>query len=131
MIRRPPRSTRPHTLFPYTTLFRTQALLASTLRPVQRRALRVGIEQDNRLPAHRQFAGNVGGERGLSDTAFLVQDGGDHGAALPAGKPAWPCRWVVVHRSGVLLPKVRAFKLGKLERPQTHAVIGFPAFSYS
>src|SRR3546814_11011366 len=33
MIRRPPRSTRPDTLFPYTTLFRSTAFDASTVRP--------------------------------------------------------------------------------------------------
>src|SRR3546814_1467974 len=32
MIRRPPRSTRPYTLFPYTTLFRSACLLQSALR---------------------------------------------------------------------------------------------------
>src|SRR3546814_58206 len=33
MIRRPPRSTRTDTLFPYTTLFRSEALLVTELRP--------------------------------------------------------------------------------------------------
>src|SRR3546814_6019836 len=32
MIRRPPRSTRTDTLFPYTTLFRSEKILADTLR---------------------------------------------------------------------------------------------------
>src|SRR3546814_7533887 len=33
MIRRPPRSTRTDTLFPYTTLFRSQTVLLSGVRP--------------------------------------------------------------------------------------------------
>src|SRR3546814_20031462 len=39
MIRRPPRSTRTDTLFPYTTLFRSQAMR----RPVPRHVMRRGI----------------------------------------------------------------------------------------
>ncbi|GID05552.1 hypothetical protein TMM008_27540 [Pseudomonas sp. 008] len=81
--------------------------------------------------AHRQFAGDVRGERGLAYAAFLVEKREDHGAALRAGKPAWPCRFVVVHRNGALLLKVMYFLLGKLEGTQTRAVVGFPAFSYS
>src|SRR3546814_5805547 len=34
MIRRPPRSTRTDTLFPYTTLFRSQAAIASSAKKV-------------------------------------------------------------------------------------------------
>jgi hypothetical protein len=57
------------------------------------------------LAAHRQFAGDVRGERGLADAAFLVEQRDDHGAALRAGKPGfpavrWPCRFSVVHRNG-------------------------------
>src|SRR3546814_14761986 len=47
MIRRPPRSTRTDTLFPYTTLFRSQPLRAGDLR-----------ERDDRRPIAR-----IGGER--------------------------------------------------------------------
>jgi hypothetical protein len=53
--------------------------------------LRVGIQQDDMLAAHRQFAGDVRGERGLADAAFLVEQRDDHGAALRAGKPAACC----------------------------------------
>src|SRR3546814_15941141 len=42
MTRRPPRSTRTDTLFPYTTLFRSQNLQ------------RGGPDMHNRLPAHRR-----------------------------------------------------------------------------
>jgi hypothetical protein len=47
------------------------------------------------LAAHRQFAGDVRGERGLADAAFLVEQSDDHGAALPAGKPGFTCRAAV------------------------------------
>src|SRR3546814_3935505 len=36
MVRRPPRSTRTDTLFPYTTLFRSERLLGYELSPEQR-----------------------------------------------------------------------------------------------
>src|SRR3546814_1912639 len=75
MRRRPPRSTRTDTLFPYTTLFRS----------------RVGVQQHDVLAAHRQLAGDVRGERGLAHAAFLVEQSNDHGAALRVGKPGF-CR---------------------------------------
>src|SRR3546814_1610069 len=43
MIRRPPRSTRTDTLFPYTTLFRS---LASAERRARRRGLVAGVRQE-------------------------------------------------------------------------------------
>ncbi|MCY1380246.1 hypothetical protein D9M69_680480 [compost metagenome] len=61
-----------------------QTLLTASLCPVQCRALRVSIEQDNVVPAQRQFAGDVGGQGGLTDPAFLVEQGDDHGRISPA-----------------------------------------------
>src|SRR3546814_14402422 len=62
MIRRPPRSTRTDTLFPYTTLFRSDLLQVGVLRGEA--ALRGGIDQQHGLAAelrHRQrFAVNAG-----------------------------------------------------------------------
>src|SRR3546814_4416012 len=47
MIRRPPRSTRPDTLLPYTTLFRSN-------RPQRRRAAELaGQKQEHRVPEYR------------------------------------------------------------------------------
>src|SRR3546814_6425967 len=66
MIRRPPRSTRTDTLFPYTTLFRS-------LRLGDRRAARpLGAEVELE-PRHRE--GAVGAVRGLS----LRSAGGEQG----------------------------------------------------
>src|SRR3546814_2630558 len=44
MIRRPPRSTRTDTLFPYTTLFRSPALLAGELPVAEPPLLRLGAQ---------------------------------------------------------------------------------------
>src|SRR3546814_3044210 len=60
MIRRPPRSTRTDTLFPYTTLFRSRNFLCSgrsparathdAVRPRRRALYRPGLPTDARLP---------------------------------------------------------------------------------
>src|SRR3546814_14533018 len=50
MIRRPPRSTRTDTLFPYTTLFRSKGRTSG--REAQE-GHRLGRGQDDRLAAHR------------------------------------------------------------------------------
>src|SRR3546814_4458039 len=54
MIRQPPRSTRTDTLFPYTTLFRSQTLLEAVAVAVDQRMMRPGdrrarTEQDHRV----------------------------------------------------------------------------------
>ncbi|MNV59985.1 hypothetical protein D3C71_1524350 [compost metagenome] len=106
-----------------------QGLLVAPLRPVQRRALRVGIEQDDRLPAHRQLPGDVGGERGLAHPAFLVEQGDDHGVAFLLGKPGCFCLWfgisAVVHRGRAPLLIVRCIKLEELREVGSRAGIGF------
>src|SRR3546814_13407953 len=54
MTRRPPRSTRTDTLFPYTTLFRSLRPALERLQPV-RQGLRGGDQQE-RLPLHARRA---------------------------------------------------------------------------
>src|SRR3546814_1676301 len=68
MIRRPPRSTRTDTLFPYTTLFRSQALLAGGDRGDARHRQRVADARGLVVRTHQH-----------GDVARL------HGAALDAG----------------------------------------------
>src|SRR5216117_4312400 len=56
MIRRPPRSTQGRTLFPYTTLFRSQAVAAALdIHPFMlsrwRKAVRDGVLRGGRAPA--------------------------------------------------------------------------------
>src|SRR3546814_20922970 len=54
-IRRPPRSTRTDTLFPYTTLFRSEAVDAHRLHPpaqaVQHQAQHIGVRHVQRVAA--------------------------------------------------------------------------------
>src|SRR3546814_14338463 len=53
MIRRPPRSTRTDTLFPYTTLFRSPGVLrGQILRRQARHADRIGLGRRQRLARH-------------------------------------------------------------------------------
>src|SRR3546814_16476594 len=68
MIRRPPRSTRTDTLFPYTTLFRS--LRSSDLHPAARS---VDVELDE-LGVHR------GGGEAIGAHAFGVEDDADFAA---------------------------------------------------
>src|SRR3546814_12833670 len=59
MIRRPPRSTRTDTLFPYTTLFRSEARCVASAR-TQRR---IGHEEDS--VAHRDGGAQLPGRQRL------------------------------------------------------------------
>src|SRR3546814_13736631 len=64
MIRRPPRSTRTDTLFPYTTLFRScMAVLGPTQIPVDRPGLRIQHPGHAavQLPQLQRVAGAIGG----------------------------------------------------------------------
>src|SRR3546814_16780846 len=97
MIRRPPRSTRTDTLFPYTTLFRSAA------RPVATRALfprwicrdacrrRGGLQHETGYATHAQAEGQPGGVP--ENAVTKVQQGleaGDHGCVVGVGHPLWP-----------------------------------------
>src|SRR3546814_1679536 len=84
MIRRPPRSTRTDTLFPYTTLFRSRdeeiaaAGIGKALPdPGGAEAIAVGLDRRaaRRTPAHRIEHAPVGGERRGIETEA---EGGDH-----------------------------------------------------
>src|SRR3546814_2375849 len=73
MIRRPPRSTRTDTLFPYTTLFRS--------RPEHRRQARAAV---------RCAGAGAGDRRGLEDARARQRGpGADGGARRAAGR--WRC----------------------------------------
>src|SRR3546814_16911753 len=81
MIRRPPRSTRTDTLFPYTTLFRScpasnHALLGRTIDP--RRLLEAGrlaLGTDSRLTGARDMLAEMRGilVRGELDASHLLE----------------------------------------------------------
>src|SRR3546814_21186106 len=79
MIRRPPRSTRPATLFPYTTLFR------SRLGPRKVATTRVPIVIEQRLAGGllRSLAGAINGGAIARGTSFLKDRMGER--IFPAG----------------------------------------------
>src|SRR3546814_6354599 len=56
MIRRPPRSTRTDTLFPYTTLFRSQAQGMHAVEAQRRAADRVTVHQLSTIALPRRFS---------------------------------------------------------------------------
>src|SRR3546814_12335327 len=60
MIRRPPRSTRTDTLFPYTTLFRSQRTADSAQRERQREDLRHRLDREGFVSVARRVDGAVG-----------------------------------------------------------------------
>src|SRR3546814_8496294 len=62
MIRRPPRSTRTDTLFPYTTLFRSHALVPFVVRP----------RRIDELRARNQFMDPVAGAPRMAEVADAV-----------------------------------------------------------
>src|SRR3546814_10704220 len=75
MIRRPPRSTRTDTLFPYTTLFRSQLLARHRIREVDIQARQGGAMCDQkyqkRRPQHRPSAKETGSQRSEEHTSEL------------------------------------------------------------
>src|SRR3546814_12694437 len=77
MIRRPPRSTRTYTLFPYTTLFRSQ--MAEALSP---KLLRAGIER-----AIARFNLGEGLALNAQERAILADDAQDEIAGLGPLEP--------------------------------------------
>src|SRR3546814_3301103 len=90
MIRRPPRSTRTDTLFPYTTLFRSRVGSVHQNIPEG-----LGLEADLRRPlrvAPMLIAGELEragrGPEGLGvEHAFLERVADSHGGAQPFGEP--------------------------------------------
>src|SRR3546814_10179303 len=98
MIRRPPRSTRTDTLFPYTTLFRSAAAPAEVdlpRRPPQRRGVEQQVERPVHLrvieqPAQRALGAEArrGGRRDPHRAGPCVQEvrgrSEEHTSALPS-----------------------------------------------
>src|SRR3546814_16139589 len=101
MIRRPPRSTRTDTLFPYTTLFRS----LDRAEAVEARRLLVEAEQDR-----RRLQGNRG-ERVDRDAAVAPRGvpRGDHGhAGREAAKGAAEGKGIEGHRTATSSADLRA-----------------------
>src|SRR3546814_14847516 len=93
MIRRPPRSTRTDTLFPYTTLFRAPAMAAA-----RHERSRCGCDRLRPGRRRRTFA--------LGETGRQCQSGGDVGtihAAPDAGQVSGPAILIVLLLAGPVL----------------------------
>src|SRR3546814_18087752 len=90
MIRRPPRSTRTDTLFPYTTLFRSEvaARWHQHLRRLRRHRLHRGRDRARVLdPARGDLAG-AGVDLAVTGQTARGPDPGGDGAGVPAaGRP--------------------------------------------
>ena len=56
------------------------AFLGALLRPVERRPLRVGVNEDDPFTSLSPRAGEMQREGGLADAAFLVEERDDHDA---------------------------------------------------
>src|SRR3546814_13458297 len=91
MIRRPPRSTRTDTLFPYTTLFRSTGTVADqTLQqPVHehRQARTITVEKEHEHNAQGQFENatadlGTAGQQPVADLTQVRPDGHHHGCTL-------------------------------------------------
>src|SRR3546814_3693419 len=86
MIRRPPRATRTDTLFPYTTLFRSDSPRYSATWTVHRTTARSGCTWAPRLPGSPLFAC----PRSPTAPAFAGT-----GVALPSVRAEFKARWSV------------------------------------
>src|SRR3546814_19868183 len=85
MIRRPPRSTRTDTLFPYTTLFRSigDRLVEAALRPAQRTG--ADVEPSAVQPRHREAkAVALGPDAAFDRHLHIVENHLRGGRGVPA-----------------------------------------------
>src|SRR3546814_2779353 len=74
MRRRPPRSTRTDTLFPYTTLCRAVGTLgARNAEPGRGIALRIEVDQQHPQPDRRERGAQIDRGRRLADAALLIR----------------------------------------------------------
>src|SRR3546814_4338127 len=89
-IRRPPRSTRTDTLFPYTTLFRSgECRPDAVAQPRRVRLGSRGVVVDMRMPAGDRFGIAVGERRHLRPPGFSSSGGPGTATATetPSGSP--------------------------------------------
>src|SRR3546814_17986167 len=90
MIRRPPRSTRTDTLFPYTTLFRSRgAAVGEGGLPDRGEALQAAHDQEQTRASLSQALGTVQG-----------QHPGEGGTSVPRGEVPVPVRQSAIQRPG-------------------------------
>src|SRR3546814_7106406 len=101
MIRRPPRSTRTDTLFPYTTLFRSRDQRAADRHQRRQRGEAEGLEHPHRVPQRRDC------RRGLVDRQYPAREGEfDAVARLGPGEQRVPRRRLLGLPGGVAVVAV-------------------------
>src|SRR3546814_13200448 len=93
MIRRPPRSTRTDTLFPYTTLFRSPQALIQCLAAKDA----------------YQFLGSPEGELAIVQACLYLATAPKSNAAYAAQKAAWAS----ARETGSLAPPANILKIGR------------------
>src|SRR3546814_18498635 len=114
MIRRPPRSTRTDTLFPYTTLFRADTPRASRhlgdqIGPeVVENLVERGGHRRQRRQMFDQPVATIDGVAGLDRLPILVGDGPGGEIAFAVGE-----RLTELHREAVLKVGQHIFELGR------------------
>src|SRR3546814_17308965 len=83
MIRRPPRSTRTDTLFPYTTLFRSaNGLLA------QQQGISIS-KSENGITYEMQTGDDLGSASTVTFNTMITPRGGQYRVMLPDGSTVW------------------------------------------
>src|SRR3546814_20602025 len=86
MIRRPPRSTRTDTLFPYTTLFRSRGVTITVVSSLERKRRQPGLATDGpELVGWHQLVGGIQGPQVHFD--FVGAASEDGGTAAGTEKP--------------------------------------------
>src|SRR3546814_18773091 len=79
MIRRPPRSTRTDTLFPYTTLFRSRQALCGVLPPQARRQITIDLDPGQLVEhAHQRCGQGRQARTALHDCIFALGCGSSY-----------------------------------------------------
>jgi uncharacterized NAD-dependent epimerase/dehydratase family protein len=128
MIRRPPRSTQPTTLFPYTTLFRSRLLTVGTDCSVGKKYTALALEKEMRargLSADFRATGQTGvfiSGRGAAIDAVVADF--ISGAVEWLSPAADPCHWDVVEGQGSLFhPSFAGVSLGLLHGAQPDAFV--------
>src|SRR3546814_12991357 len=86
MIRRPPRSTRTDTLFPYTTLFRSANIESIGISPSGKRALITARGEVFSLPAKDGSTRNLSASEGVREYSALWSPDGNQIAWIVDGR---------------------------------------------
>src|SRR3546814_16754400 len=113
MIRRPPRSTRTDTLFPYTTLFRSRGVTITVVSSLERKRRQPGLATDGpELVGWHQLVGGIQGPQVHFDFVGAASEAG--GTAAGTEKPPGVVECFAVHRHSILRENTARVKLGPI-----------------